>query len=258
MDLGLKGKIAIVTGGAVGIGKGIVECLSREGATVVIVDLNMEAAKRVADQVGNKSIAIKVDLTQKTDVENAVKTTLDKFGKIDILVNNAGVSRNIKFVDINPEEWDRIFNINVKGLYLITRAILPHMIQRRYGKIINISSMVGKEGIPDFSHYCASKFAVIGLTQSLAKEYAEYDLNINAVCPGVVRTSLWNDNLLPTMAKEQGISPDEAFKNFCKTIPLGRPQTPEDIGNVVTFLASDISKNMTGQGINVTSGMQMH
>jgi NAD(P)-dependent dehydrogenase (short-subunit alcohol dehydrogenase family) len=258
MELGLKGKIAIVTGGAVGIGKGIVDCLAREGATVVIFDLNMEAAKRLADQVGNKSIAIKVDLTQKTDVEYAVKTTLDKFGKIDILVNNAGVSRNIKFVDINPEEWDRVFNLNTKGLYLITRAILPHMMQRRYGKIINISSMVGKEGIPDFSHYCASKFAVIGLTQSLAKEYAEYDLNINAVCPGVVRTSLWNDNLLPTMAKEQGVSPDEAFENFCKTIPLRRSQTPEDIGNIVAFLASDISKNMTGQGINVTSGMQMH
>jgi len=130
MDLGLKGKIAIVTGGAVGIGRGIVECLAREGATVVIVDLNMEASKRLADQVGNKSIAIKVDLTQETDVDNAVKTTLDKFGKIDILVNNAGVSRNIKFVDINPEEWDRVFNVNVKGLYLITRAILLHMMQR--------------------------------------------------------------------------------------------------------------------------------
>jgi NAD(P)-dependent dehydrogenase (short-subunit alcohol dehydrogenase family) len=258
MDLGLRGKVAMVTGGAIGIGKGIVSCLAREGVIVVVADLNLEAAKKTADELGKNVEAIKMDVTDKKQVEGVVKTVLNKHGKIDILVNNAGISRPIKFVDIEPEEWDQKFNVNVKGVYLVTRAVLPHMMERKYGKVINIASMVAKEAIPDFSHYCSTKFAVMGLTQALAKEYAKYDININAVCPGVVRTGLWNEDLLPAMAKEQGITPDEAFANFCATIPLGRCQTPEDIGNVVAFLASDIAKNMTGQGINVTSGMQLH
>lgn len=257
MDLGLEGKIAIVTGGAVGIGKGIVECLAQEGTSVVIASRNIEEAGKVAHQIGNGAIAAKMNVTNKAEVENAVRTTLDRFGKIDILVNNAGVSGVVKFVDIGEEEWDRVFDVNIRGVYLMTRAALPHMLMRKYGKIINISSYVGKEGVPNFSHYCATKFAVTGLTQSLAREYAAYDLNINAVCPGVVRTPLWERNL-EIMSKEQGNTPDEAFAKFCEPIPLKRPQTPHDIGNVVAFLASDISRNMTGQAINVTGGLQVH
>lgn len=258
MDLGLDGKVALVTGGAVGIGKGIVSCLAREGANVVIGDIDMEASEKTAAELGEKVEAMKLDVTNKEQVESVVKAVQDKHGKLDILVNNAGISRPIKFVDIEPEEWDQKFDINVKGVYLITRAVLPQMIERRYGKIINIASMVAKEAIPMFSHYCSTKFAIIGLTQALAKEYAEYDINVNAVCPGVVRTALWNEDLLPDMAKQQGVTPDEAFDNFCATIPLGRAQSPEDIGNMVAYLASDIARNMTGQGVNVTSGQQMH
>jgi NAD(P)-dependent dehydrogenase (short-subunit alcohol dehydrogenase family) len=258
MDLGLEGKVAIVTGGAVGIGKGIVSCLAREGATVIIADIDRKASEETAAELGGKVEAMKLDVTDKGQVEALVKAVEGKHGKVDILVNNAGISRPIKFVDIEPEEWDQKFDVNVRGLYLITRAVLKGMIPRRYGKIINIASMVGKEAIPDFSHYCSTKFAVIGLTQALAKEYAQYDINVNAVCPGVVRTALWNNDLLPDMAKEQGNTPDEAFANFCATIPLGRAQEPEDIGNMVAYLASDIARNMTGQGVNVTGGQQMH
>ena len=258
MDLGLENKVAIVTGGAVGIGKGIVTCLAQESAKVIIADIDIELAKKTASEFGEHVDAMRLDVTDKSQVEALVKEVLAKYGKIDILVNNAGISRPIKFVDIEPEEWDQKFNVNVKGVYLITRAVLPHMMEKRYGKIINIASMVAKEAIPMFSHYCATKFAVMGLTQALAKEYAEYDINVNAVCPGVVRTALWDEDLLPDMGKQQGITPDEAFERFCETIPLGRAQTPEDIGNMVTYLASDIGRNMTGQGINVTSGQQMH
>jgi len=258
MELGLKDKVAIVTGGATGIGKGIVTCLVREGAKVIIADMNLAAAETTAREIGNSVEALKVDVTSKDDVEACVKSLMETHGKIDILVNNAGISRPIKFVDIEPEEWDEKFNVNVKGVYLMIRAILPQMIERRYGKIINIASFVGKDGIPNFTHYSATKAAVINLTQSLAREYAEYGINVNAVNPGVVRTALWNEDLLPDMAKEQGVTPDEAFDSFCATIPLGRPQSPEDIGNMVAFLASDVARNMTGQGINVTSGQLMH
>jgi meso-butanediol dehydrogenase / (S,S)-butanediol dehydrogenase / diacetyl reductase len=131
------------------------------------------------------------------------------------------------------------------------------MMERRSGSIVSISSMVGKEAIPYFVHYSASKFAVIGLTQGLAKEMAEYDVNVNAVCPGVVRTPLW-EPLLNQLSENKGISRDEAWQEFVDGIPLGRPQEPEDIGEVVAFLASERARNMTGQGVNVTGGMQLH
>jgi meso-butanediol dehydrogenase / (S,S)-butanediol dehydrogenase / diacetyl reductase len=142
-------------------------------------------------------------------------------------------------------------------VFLSTRAVVPHMMQRRSGSIISISSMVGKEAIPLFVHYCASKFAVIGLTQGLAKELAPYDIRVNAVCPGVVRTPLW-EPLLNQLSETKGISREEAWQEFVDGIPLGRPQEPEDIGEVVAFLASDRARNMTGQGVNVTGGMQLH
>ncbi|HEY6523550.1 MAG TPA: SDR family oxidoreductase [Solirubrobacteraceae bacterium] len=142
-------------------------------------------------------------------------------------------------------------------MFLTTRAVVPHMMERRSGSIISISSMVGKEAIALFVHYSASKFAVIGLTQGLAKEMAPYDVRVNAVCPGVVRTPLW-EPLLHQLAENKGITRDEAWQEFVDPIPLGRPQETEDIGEAVAFLASDRARNMTGQGINVTGGMQLH
>jgi NAD(P)-dependent dehydrogenase (short-subunit alcohol dehydrogenase family) len=256
MDLELDGKIAIVTGGSLGIGKGIVECLAREGTTVVIGARHVEPAHKLAKQVGNGSIGIQMDVTKKADICKSVKTTLDRFGKIDILVNNAGMCRYMRFVDIEDGVWDMIHDLNLKGLFRMTQAVLPHMIERRYGKIINVASLLGKSTLPGYSGYSASKFGVIGLTQALAKEYAEYNININAVCPGIVRTPLW-DELLATISKEQGISPGKIWEDIINFIPLKRPQTLEDNGNMVAYLASDISKNMTGQAINITGGQQM-
>lgn len=256
----LGGKVAVVTGGGKGIGRGIAETLARHGASVVIADLDIDEAGRVAESLATRGAtarALAVDVTDWKADQRLVADVIAEFGVIDILVNNAGVSKSVPFLEIEEQEWDRVFNVNVKGVFLATRAVLPHMIERRYGKIVNISSMVGKEAIPLFVHYSASKFAVIGMTQGIAKEVAEYDINVNAVCPGVVRTPLW-EPLLDQLAANKGISREEAFEEFTAGIPLGRPQEPEDIGEVVAFLASDRARNMTGQGINVTGGMQLH
>jgi meso-butanediol dehydrogenase / (S,S)-butanediol dehydrogenase / diacetyl reductase len=256
----LEGKVAIVTGGAKGIGRGIVDALAAHGASVVIADLDLDGATAAADALARQGAgaqALSLDVTSWDDNRRLVRDVLEANGQIDILVNNAGVSKSIPFVDIDEAEWDRVFDVNVKGVYLATRAVLPHMIERRYGKIVNLSSMVGKEAIPLFVHYSASKFAVIGMTQGVAKEVAEYGINVNAVCPGVVRTPLW-EPLLDQLAANKRITRDEAFAEFIAGIPLGRPQDPEDIGEVVAFLASEKSRNMTGQGINVTGGMQLH
>ena len=257
MDLGLEGKIGIVTGGTAGIGRGVTESLLSEGATIINFDINIEGAQKTAAELGENAHAMKVDVTRKAEVDTAVQTVIDRFGKIDILVNNAALSWPQRFIDMEEEDWDRMYSVNLKAVYLVTRPVLTHMVERQYGKIISISSIAGKEGIAKFSHYSATKFAVIGLTQALAHEYAQYDININTVCPGVVRTPLWEAQL-PGMSKEQGKPIEQVFQEFCEPIPFKRPQTPEDIGSMVTFLASGLAKNVTGQSINVTGGWHMH
>jgi meso-butanediol dehydrogenase / (S,S)-butanediol dehydrogenase / diacetyl reductase len=251
----LAGQVAVVTGAASGIGRGIAIVLGREGADLVLTDLDEARASAVAKEVGG--IALRHDVTSWESCERVVALTLEQKGRLDVLVNNAGVSKSVPFHELDEAEWDRVNDVNAKGVFLTCRAVVPHMMERRSGRIINVSSMVGKEAIPFFVHYCASKFAVIGLTQGLAKELAAYDVTVNAVCPGVVRTPLW-EPLLEQLSEHKGISPDEAWQEFLDGIPLGRPQEPEEIGEVVAFLASDRARNMTGQGINVTGGMQMH
>jgi len=251
----LDGRVALVTGAGSGIGRGISRVLAREGADLVLTDIGVSLAREAAEEVGG--IALEHDVTSWSSCEEVVKATLEAKGRIDLLVNNAGVSRSLPFHEIDEAEWDRVNDVNAKGVFLCCRAVAPHMMERRSGAIVNVSSMVGKEAIPFFVHYCASKFAVIGLTQGLAKELAEYNVNVNAVCPGVVRTPLW-DPLLDQISENKGISREKAWQEFVDGIPLGRPQEPEDIGEVVAFLASDRARNMTGQGINITGGMQLH
>jgi meso-butanediol dehydrogenase / (S,S)-butanediol dehydrogenase / diacetyl reductase len=251
----LAGRVAVITGAGSGIGRGIAGVLAREGAELVLTDLNLAAANDAVAEFGG--VALEHDVTSWDSAKAVIHRVLDDHGRIDVLVNNAGVSKSVPFHELDEAEWDRVNDINAKGVFVTTRAVVPHMMGRRSGAIVNISSMVGKEAIPFFVHYCASKFAVIGLTQGLAKELAPYDVNVNAVCPGVVRTPLW-EPLLDQLAENRGISRDEAWQEFVDGIPLGRPQEPEDIGEVVAFLASARARNMTGQGINVTGGMQVH
>jgi NAD(P)-dependent dehydrogenase (short-subunit alcohol dehydrogenase family) len=251
----LNGRVALITGAASGIGLGIARVLAGHGAQLVLSDLDADRVSAAADELG--ATALQHDVTSWVSSRRAVQDTIERHGHIDVLVNNAGVSRSVPFHELDEAEWDRVHNVNVKGVFLTTRAVVPHMMERRSGSIISISSMVGKEAIPLFVHYSASKFAVIGMTQGLAKEMAPYDIRVNAVCPGVVRTPLW-EPLLDQLADNQGITRDEAWLQFVDGIPLGRPQEPEDIGEAVAFLASDRARNMTGQGINVTGGMQLH
>jgi meso-butanediol dehydrogenase / (S,S)-butanediol dehydrogenase / diacetyl reductase len=251
----LAGKVALVTGAGSGIGRGIASVLGREGAELVLTDLDRGAAERAAAELGGR--ALRHDVTSADQCRAVVASTLDELGRIDVLVNNAGVSRSVPFTELDEAEWDRVLDVNAKGVFLTTRAVAPHMIERRSGSIISISSMVGKEGIPFFTHYCASKFAVIGFTQALAKELAPHGVRVNAVCPGVVRTPLW-EPLLDQLSATKAITRDEAWQEFIDGIPLGRPQDPQDIGEAVAFLASERARNMTGQGVNVTGGMQLH
>jgi NAD(P)-dependent dehydrogenase (short-subunit alcohol dehydrogenase family) len=251
----LDGRVAVVTGAGSGIGRGIAAVLAREGAELVLTDLDESSAQAVADAFGGT--ALQHDVTSWDSCERVVARVLEGTGRIDVLVNNAGVSKSVPFHELDEAEWDRVHDVNAKGVFLCCRAVVPHMMERRSGRIVNVSSMVGKEAIPLFVHYCASKFAVIGLTQGLAKELAPFAVNVNAVCPGVVRTPLW-EPLLDQLSESKSISREQAWQEFVDGIPLGRPQEPEDIGEVVAFLASDRARNMTGQGINVTGGMQLH
>jgi meso-butanediol dehydrogenase / (S,S)-butanediol dehydrogenase / diacetyl reductase len=251
----LSGRVALITGAGSGIGLGIARVLGRHGATLVLSDLDADRVRDAAAELG--ATAQTHDVTSWASSRRAVQDTIAEHGHIDVLVNNAGVSKSVPFHELDEAEWDRVHDVNAKGVFLTTRAVVPHMMQRHAGAIVNIASMVGKEAIPLFVHYSASKFAVIGLTQGLAKEMAPYDVRVNAVCPGVVRTPLW-EPLLNQLAENKGITRDEAWLQFVDPIPLGRPQEPEDIGEAVAFLASDRARNMTGQGINVSGGMQLH
>lgn len=252
----LSGKVVIITGAGTGIGRGIARVMAREGATVICTDINPANAEETAADVrssGGRAEAMRQDVTKWDSCRDVADKVLQSYGQIDVIVTNAGVSKSVPITDLDEAEWDRVNDVNIKGVFFSVKSVIPHMIGRRYGKIITISSMVGKEGIPLFSHYCASKFAVIGLTQALAKELAPHNINVNAVCPGVVRTPLW-DPLLKQLSANKGITEAEAWAEFVSGIPFARPQEPEDIGEAVAFLASDRARNITAESANVSGG----
>jgi len=251
----LEGKVAIVTGGAQGIGQGIVRCLAEEGADVVIADINGDAARKTADEVkasGRKSLAIEADLTDSKKVKQVVKETIDTFGRIDILVNNVGGIGEIyyarassqPFVDQEEAEWDENFQLNLKTHVFMSQAVIPCFIKQKSGKIVNISSISGQK--PNALAYSACKASDIALTKGLAKELAEHNINVNCVCPGVVYTA-FHERAIAARVRHgdpevMGLEPSEYREYFEKRVIsrslLKRLQTPEDIGRAVVFLAS--------------------
>ncbi len=255
----LENKISLITGAGQGIGKAIAMAFAREGSDVVLCDLNLEMAKEVASQIeslGQRSLAVKVDVSNARQVERMKEQVLKVFNHVDILVNNAGISKIVPFVDTTEELWDKILDVNLKGAFLVCRAFVPQMIERKTGKIINMSSKSGKIANAWFAAYCASKFGVIGLTQSLALDLAPYGINVNAICPGIVWTPHWDD-LMKDYAKKRGLKVHQVKDYLTGKIPLGRAQTPEDVARMAVFLASHDSDYMTGQAINVTCGQEM-
>ena len=264
----VTGKVALVTGGGRGIGRAICLTLAENGADVVVADVNLEDAKSVASEVadnGRQSIAEPVDVTDKGSVERMVGQVIERFGRIDILVNNAGViaasgwEQREKPTD---EDWDATFEVNVKGMARVTNAVAPHMKERRYGKIVNISSIAGRLGTMTSAPYGASKAGAINLTQHTALELAPFDINVNAICPGLLWTPMWERIAVHWSLDQEkfgGNTPREIFDSAVEErIPLGREQTPEDIGYAVAFLASDRARNITGQTLNVSGGSHMH
>ena len=263
----LTDKVAIVTGAGRGIGRGIALVLAENGADVVASDINVDDARKVFSEVesmGRRSIASLVDVTDQVSVESMVKDTLARFGHIDILVNNAGIIGAPGWEQrerSSEEDWDMIHDINVKGISRVTDVVARHMRERRYGKVVNIASGAGRQGIPWNPPYAASKAAVISLTQSSALQLAPYDINVNAICPGRLWTPMWDKiayRLALSSQELEGLSPREAFDHLIqRDVPLKREQTPEDIGYLAAFLASDLAKNITGQAINVNGGSRM-
>jgi 3-oxoacyl-[acyl-carrier protein] reductase len=250
-----KGKVGLVTGGGSGIGRSIVLAFAKEGADVGVLDINLETATQTAKEAeafGVRARALQADVASEEEVERAVRELIDAFGKVDILVNNAGISPKrqglkVPVVEMDPAEWERVLAINLGGTFLCSRAVLAGMIARKYGKIINISSVAAKTGgFAGGAHYASSKAGILALTKAIALEVAKYGINVNAVMPSRIESAM-------------GYSiPEAKLKERLSQIPLGRFGTPNDVAQAVMFLASDQTSSwMTGATLNVSGGALM-
>jgi 3-oxoacyl-[acyl-carrier protein] reductase len=250
MELGLEGKTALITGAGsqVGFGRGIALVLAGYGCDVVVNDIDLDGIKKTAadiEALGRKALAIKTDVTKVAEVKEMVKKVLEEFGKIDILVNNAGrTTTPTPFVNTPEENWEIVINLNIYGVFHCTKAVLPQMLERKSGKIVNIASGAGISGMPRCVHYGATKAAIIAFTKGLAKEVISQGINVNAVAPGVGDT-----NFLVT-----GNFPEGELGRAVATVPTKRATTPKDVGNMVAYLCSDIAEQIVGQTYLVDGG----
>ncbi len=246
--MNLKDKVAFVTGSAQGIGKSIATAFAKAGANVVISDINLELAQQTAKEIGAlgvKTLAIKTNVADAADVDNSVAEIVKALGRIDILVNNAGITKDNLLIRMKKEEWDAVLAVNLTGVFNCTKAVGTLMMKQRYGKIINIASIVGQMGNFGQANYAATKGGVIAFTKTVAKELSSRGVNCNAIAPGFIQTAM-TDKL-----------PDEVKKKMMEQIPLGKLGTPEDIANAALFLAGPQSDYITGQVLAVNGGMYM-
>ena len=274
----IKGKTVIVTGAARGIGRGIAEAYAQAGANVVVADLGSLAAKPEADwlyslsaksnleeaadeisESGGTCTAIEVDVSERASCQNLVEKTIQAFGEIDVIVNNAGVIQTGPIADFAESDWDRVFAVNVKGIFLMSQAAIPYL-KKNGGVIINIASVAGKKGFPLMGAYCASKFAAIGLTQSMAAELAEFSIRVNAICPGHVDTAMWFDHLSKSESRRRQYGTDTVEDTYNAIVqdlvPLGREQTAKDIAEAALYLSR--ADNVTGISLSVDGGFEMN
>jgi NAD(P)-dependent dehydrogenase (short-subunit alcohol dehydrogenase family) len=250
----LAGRRAIVTGAGFGIGRAIALKLAGEGCDVGVLDLSDSDAHATCDLIGSlgrRGHAACADVAMREDSRAALERLSAALGGVDILINNAGILRTAPFLETSPETWRQVMSINLDGVFHACQAVLPQMIARRSGVIINMASWTGKKGVPNHSAYATSKFAVIGLTQCIAAEVAPLGVRVNAVCPGIIVDTRMRDEA-EALNASQGL-PDVATR--VQAVPLRRAGTPEDVAGVVAFLASDEASYMTGQALNITGGL---
>lgn len=244
-----EGKVAIITGAGRGIGKAIAERLASEGADVVVCDIDKEAAERTAEEIRSKysvkAIAISADVAKEGDVNSMVEETIKNFGRVDFLINNAGITKDSLLLRMSEEEWDKVIAVDLKSVFLCTRAVIRHMMRQRFGRIVNISSVIGLRGNVGQANYASAKAGIIGFTKSSARELAGRNITVNAVAPGYIQTEM--TERLPQDVREE----------MLKQVPLGRPGQPEDVAGVVAFLCSEDASYITGEIIRVDGGMAM-
>jgi meso-butanediol dehydrogenase/(S,S)-butanediol dehydrogenase/diacetyl reductase len=263
----LQGKVAVVTGGGAGIGRGIVLCMAKEGADIAIPDIqegNAQAVVKEVQAMGRKAVAMRCDVTKATEVQAALDRVKRELGKVDILVNNAGMASapGMPFTNNSEEDWDKTYAVNLKSVFLMCKAIVPYFIERKAGRIINIASIAGPLAAMTMPPYSVAKGGVITFTRVIAKELAAHGITVNAICPGVLWTAFW-ENLAKYIADTnpafKGMTPRQVFdKRVADIIPMKREQTPDDIGWAAVFLASEDARNITGQALNVDGGSVMH
>ncbi len=253
----LNNKIAIVTGGGQGIGKVLALTFAREGAKVTVASRNLENLERIRKEIeamGGASLAVQMDLTDEATIRNMTEKTLEKFGRIDILVNNSGIAGPTKLCeDVTREEWEKCFAVNMTGMFLCCKSVIPAMKEQMSGRIINVGSVNAKEPLVYRTHYAASKMAAIGLTRTLAFELGEFGITVNTICPGAVVGERLKGSI-GRGAKLKGISVEEATQALINLATLKIMVTPEDVAGLCVFLASEEGRHMTGQDVNITGG----
>ena len=244
----LSGNVALVTGGAQGIGRAIALLLARHGADVAVSDINLEKAGETAKEIealGQRAMAVRGNVANGEDVERMVQAVMERFDRIDILVNNAGIARDKLILRMTEEDWNAVIDVNLKGTFFCTKAVVRHMSKQRKGKIVNIASVVGEMGNAGQANYSASKAGVIGFTKTMAREFAQRGINVNAIAPGYIETPM--TDAIPEKAKEE----------LKRMIPMERLGKPEDVAEAVLFLVSEASSYITGQVLNVNGGIYM-
>lgn len=244
-----EGKVAVVTGGAKGIGRGIVERFAREGAEVVLIDIDEAGANEVAAPLGDRALVIRADVTSEVDLERATRAAVERFGRLDVMVNNVGIIQVKSLLDASPDEWRKILDVNVVSVFLGCKVAACQMIELGNGGVIlNAASGAGRRGNRLVSAYCATKAAVINMTQSFALELAEHRIRVNCYQPGHIETPMWDD-LAAAWKQATGQDRDEMIELFRSTVPWGRFGRPDDVAAVCSFLATDDAEYVTGQAV---------
>jgi 3-oxoacyl-[acyl-carrier protein] reductase len=249
MDLGLKDKVALITGSARGLGRAIAEKLAAEKVKLAITDINdamaIATAEEISQRYGVETIALKHDVASEESTREVIKSVIKQFSRIDILVNNAGITRDARLMMMKQDDWDLVMRINLTGAFICTKLVSKQMLKQNSGSIVNIASVSGLMGNIGQANYSASKAGLIGLTKTTARELAERGVNVNAIAPGFIQSDMTH------------VLAEEASQRLLSQIPMNRPGKPEDVADVVLFLVSDLAKYVTGQVINVDGGMVM-